>query len=99
VAALVAPRPIGWITTITRAGTVNLAPYSFFNLISGNPPMVMFSAQANKDSQANAEATGEFVYNMATWDLREIMNASSANFGSSESEPEKLGLRWWPRVT
>lgn len=94
--ALVAPRPIGWITTIAADGTVNLAPYSFFNLVSGNPPIVIFSAQANKDSQAHAEATGEFVYNMATWDLREEMNASSADFGRMESEPEKLGLEMLP---
>ena len=90
--ALVCPRPIGWITTLARDGTVNLAPYSFFNLISGYPPLVMFSAQENKHSQANAEATGEFVYNLATYDLREEMNASSAEFGVGESEPDKLGL-------
>ena len=94
--ALVAPRPIGWITTMAKDGTVNLAPYSFFNLISGYPPMVMFSAQADKHSQANAEATGEFVYNMATWALREEMNASSADFGAAESEPDKLGLEMIP---
>ena len=94
--ALVVPRPIGWITTLTPAGTVNLAPYSFFNLVSSGPPIVMFSSGPRKDSQSNAEATGEFVYNMATWDLREVMNASSADFGSSESEPEKLGLEMLP---
>jgi flavin reductase (DIM6/NTAB) family NADH-FMN oxidoreductase RutF len=90
--ALVCPRPIGWITTMTAAGGVNLAPYSFFNLISGYPPIVMFSSGPKKDSQTNAEETGEFVYNMATWELREVMNASSAEFGAAESEPEKLGL-------
>lgn len=90
--ALVAPRPIGWITTMDANGTVNLAPYSFFNLVSGYPPIVIFSAQENKHSQANAEATGEFVYNMATWDLREEMNASSADFTGGESEPDRLGL-------
>ena len=94
--ALVAPRPIGWITTVTKAGTVNLAPYSFFNLVSGYPPVVIFSSGPKKDSQTNAEETGEFVYNMATWDLREVMNASSADFGAAESEPEKLGLEMLP---
>ena len=94
--ALVCPRPIGWITTLTAAGGVNLAPYSFFNLVSGYPPMVMFSAQEDKHSQANAEATGEFVYNLATWELREVMNASSAEFGPAESEPEQLGLEMLP---
>lgn len=96
VTTLVLPRPIGWITTLTRAGTVNLAPYSFFNLVSGTPPFVMFSSGPRKDSQTNAEETGEFVYNMATWDLREVMNASSAEFDSGESEPGKLGLEMLP---
>jgi flavin reductase (DIM6/NTAB) family NADH-FMN oxidoreductase RutF len=96
VTALVVPRPIGWITTLTKAGTVNLAPYSFFNLVSGYPPWVMFSSGPKKDSQTNAEETGEFVYNMATWDLREVMNASSAEFGAAESEPDKLGLEMVP---
>ena len=94
--ALVCPRPIGWVTTLTRAGTVNLAPYSFFNLVSGYPPVVMFSSGPKKDSQTNAEDTGEFVYNMATWGLREVMNASSAEFGAGESEPDKLGLEMVP---
>jgi flavin reductase (DIM6/NTAB) family NADH-FMN oxidoreductase RutF len=90
--ALVCPRPIGWITTLTKAGTVNLAPYSFFNLVSGYPPVVIFSSGPRKDSQTNAEETGEFVYNMATWELREVMNASSAEFDQAVSEPDMLGL-------
>ena len=100
--ACVVPRPIGWITTVNADGLVNLAPFSFFNLLSYDPPFVMFSAGVHevdggkKDSVANAEATGEFVYNMATWDLREVMNASSATFASGESEPEKLGLEMIP---
>jgi flavin reductase (DIM6/NTAB) family NADH-FMN oxidoreductase RutF len=94
--ALVCPRPIGWVTTLTKQGGVNLAPYSFFNLVSGYPPIVIFSSGPKKDSQANAEDTGEFVYNMATFELREVMNASSADFGAAESEPEKLGLEMIP---
>jgi len=94
--ALVAPRPIGWITTLTRAGTVNLAPYSFFNLVSSNPPVVMFSSGPKKDSQTNAEESGEFVYNMATFELREVMNASSATFDQTVSEPAMLGLEMIP---
>src|SRR5437868_12303323 len=86
--ALVAPRPIGWITTVSKTGIVNLAPYSFFNLVSGYPPVVIFSSGPKKDSQTNAEDTGEFVYNMATWDLRKVMNASSADFAGHESAPE-----------
>ncbi len=96
--ALVVPRPIGWITTLNRAGTANLGPYSFFNLVSGYPPVVIFSSGPRKDSQTNAEETGEFVYNMATWELREVMNASSADFGAAESEPEKLGLEMVPSL-
>ena len=68
--ACVAPRPIGWMTTIDAAGRVNLAPFSFFNLLSYDPPFVLFSAGVHevdgerKDTVANVEATGEFVYNM-----------------------------------
>ena len=82
--ALVIPRPIGWISSIDRAGVVNLAPYSFFNGVAYRPPQVMFSATgpqrggAFKDTLANVEATREFVVNMATWELREAMNASAA---------------------
>ena len=96
--ACVVPRPIGWITSISADGLVNLAPFSFFNLLSYDPPFVMFSSGMHerdggrKDTVANVEATGEFVYNMATWELREMMNASSAEFGRTESEPDKLGL-------
>ena len=97
--ALVAPRPIGWITTLTPAGTVNLAPYSFFNLVSSGPPVVMFSSGSRKDSQSNAETGGEFVYNMATFALREVMNASSAVFDAAVSEPEMLGLEMIPSRT
>ena len=96
--ALVCPRPIGWITTLSKTGTVNLAPYSFFNLVSGYPPVVIFSSGPRKDSQTNAEDIGEFVYNLATWDLREEMNASSADFAGHESEPQHLGLEMIPSV-
>ena len=94
--ALVVPRPIGWISTVSRAGVVNLAPYSFFNLVSGTPPFVMFASKPRKDSQRNAEETGEFVCNMATYDLREVVNASSAEFGPAISEPERIGLEMAP---
>jgi len=90
--ALVVPRPIGWISTVSRAGVVNLAPYSFFNVVSGAPPFVMFASKPRKDSQRNAEETGEFVYNMATYALREAVNASSTEWGPAISEPERIGL-------
>jgi len=96
VTALVVPRPIGWISTISPDGVVNLAPYSFFNLISGYPPWVVFASAPRKHSQTNAEATGEFVFNLATWDLREPMNASSAEFPDGISEPETVGLEMVP---
>lgn len=78
VKAIVVPRPIGWISTIGRDGTVNLAPYSFFNLVAERPPYVMFSSSGRKDSQRNAEETGEFVCSLATYPLREAMNLTSA---------------------
>jgi flavin reductase (DIM6/NTAB) family NADH-FMN oxidoreductase RutF len=76
--ALVAPRPIGWVSTLSQDGARNLAPYSFFNAVSEHPPYLMFSSAGRKDSLRNAEATGEFVCSLATWELREGMNASSA---------------------
>lgn len=90
--ALVAPRPIGWISSINRQGQVNLAPYSFFNLVSAYPPFVMFASAPRKDSQKNAEETGEFVVNVATYALKEVMNASSGAYASGISEPAQLGI-------
>lgn len=75
--ALVAPRPIGWISTIGRDGVRNLSPYSFFNAFSTKPPIVGFSGSARKDSVRNAEETGSFVANLVSFDLRDAMNASS----------------------
>src|SRR5947207_4940904 len=78
--ACVVPRPIGWLTTISAGGVVNLAPFSFFNLLSYDPPFVLFSAGTHeedggkKDSVVNVETTGEFVYNMATWAPRGQMS-------------------------
>ena len=77
--ALVAPRPIGWISTLSPEGIANLAPYSYFNAMSQSPHYVVFGSGGRKDSIRNAEAAGEFAVNLATWELREQMNASSAN--------------------
>jgi flavin reductase (DIM6/NTAB) family NADH-FMN oxidoreductase RutF len=77
--ALVAPRPIGWISTLSPEGVANLAPYSYFNAMSQSPHYVVFGSGGRKDSIRNAEAAGEFAVNLATWELREQMNASSAN--------------------
>lgn len=90
--ALVAPRPIGWISTIGRDGAINLAPYSFFNLVSEHPPYVMFSSGSRKDSQRNAEETGEFVCSLATFELREAMNTTSATVPPDVDEFALAGL-------
>ena len=76
--ALVAPRPIGWISTISDEGILNLAPYSFFNAVAANPNYVMFSTVERKDSLKNIESNGEFTCSLSTWDTRNGMNVSSA---------------------
>ena len=94
--AIVAPRPIGWISSADRNGVPNLAPYSFFNAVSDSPHIVMFSSDGIKDSQRNVEETGEFICNIVTYDLREKMNASSASVGQDVSEFELAGLSMEP---
>ncbi|MEI8177736.1 flavin reductase family protein [Aestuariivirga sp.] len=84
--AIVAPRPIAWVSTLSPEGVANLAPYSFFNAFSQSPHYVAFGSGAGKDSMRNIEATGEFVVNLATFDLREQMNASSAHVAADEFE-------------
>lgn len=93
----VVPRPIGWISTLSRDGIPNLAPYSQFQNVTFDPPTVMFSANQTsagerKDSTVNAEQTGEFVWNMATYDLREAVNRSSEEFPPEVDEFEVCGL-------
>jgi flavin reductase (DIM6/NTAB) family NADH-FMN oxidoreductase RutF len=96
--AVVVPRPIGWVTTIDAEGRVNLAPFSFFNGVAEHPHMVLFAPNGRKsdgglkDSRANVEATGEFVCNLVTWDLREPMNATSGNHPSGTDEMRAAGL-------
>ena len=90
--ALVAPRPIGWISSLSADGIVNLAPYSFFNGISDSPPFVMFSSSGQKDSLVNIEATGEFVCSLATYELKDQMNATSAAVGPEIDEMALAGL-------
>ena len=84
--ALVTPRPIGWISTVSAKGELNLAPYSYFNAFSSNPPIIGFSSEGEKDSSTFAMETGEFVWSMATWDLRDEMNASAASLPRGQSE-------------
>ncbi len=90
--AIVAPRPIGWIGSRSAAGVGNLAPYSFFNLFNYRPPIVGFASIGYKDSVRNIEETGEFVWNLATRDLAERMNATSAGVGPEVEEMALAGL-------
>lgn len=90
--AIVAPRPIGWITSMSLRGEVNLAPYSFFNGINSRPNLVMFGSEGFKDSVAFIEETREFVCSLATWDLRNEMNATAAPMARGISEMERAGL-------
>ena len=108
--ALVAPRPIGWVTTLTESGMVNLAPYSYFQAVADNPDIVMFSAaselevhdgaisfgKGRKHSENNAVASGEFVCNLVTFELREGMNLTSAHLPDDESEVAHAGLEMAP---
>ena len=94
----VIPRPVGWVSTVSHEGIVNLAPFSMFNQLGYDPPIVMFSGSnrpgtgRRKDSVTNAEETGEFVVNMATWDLREAMNLTSASVPADVDEMALAGL-------
>jgi flavin reductase (DIM6/NTAB) family NADH-FMN oxidoreductase RutF len=90
--ALIAPRPIGWISTISAAGIPNLAPYSFFNILSENPAVVGFSSSGMKDSANNAQETGEFVCNIVTKADAAAMNQSSAIYPPGVNEFEMAGL-------
>lgn len=90
--AIVAPRPIGWITSMSAAGEINLAPYSFFNGVASRPAVVMFSSEGRKDSLTFIRETGEFVCNLATWDLRDAMNQSAAPMPRGVNEMAEVGL-------
>lgn len=91
------PRPIGWISTVSRGGIANLAPYSQWQNLTFDPPTVMFAANQStlggrKDTVVNAEETGWFVWNMATWDLREAVNISAMALGPEVDEFERSGV-------
>ena len=90
--ALVAPRPIGWISSRSRDGVLNLAPYSFFNAFNYTPPLVGFASVGYKDSVRNIEETGEFGWNLATRPLAEAMNQSCAAVGPEVDEFQLAGL-------
>jgi flavin reductase (DIM6/NTAB) family NADH-FMN oxidoreductase RutF len=90
--AIVAPRPIGWIGTKGRDGSYNLSPYSFFNIVSDRPKLVMFSSSGRKHSLRNAEETGVFTASLASRHLAQQMNASSAPVDYGVSEFDLAGL-------
>lgn len=104
--AIVAPRPIGWISTMSRAGELNLSPYSFFNLLSSPPtPIVVFSSEGRKDAVTFVEETGEFTCSLATYDMAQQMSLTSAplprgtsEFGHAGLETEESQLVKPPRV-
>ena len=94
--AIVAPRPIGWVSTLSVDGVRNLAPYSFFNLFAYRPPIIGFCSAGAKDSLRNVEARGEFVWNLATRDLAEAMNATSASVAADIDEFALAGVEAIP---
>lgn len=100
---LVTPRPIAWVTTLSPAGVVNLAPFSFFNVFGSNPPVVVFSPTnkrdgSKKDTLHNVEATGEFVVNVSVADLAEKVNLTSRELPPDQSEVDLAGLHTTPSV-
>jgi flavin reductase (DIM6/NTAB) family NADH-FMN oxidoreductase RutF len=90
--AIIAPRPIGWVSSRDGKGNVNLAPYSFFNGFCYHPPIIGFSSTSWKDSVANMQETGEFVWNLATMDLAQQMNATAAHVAHDVNEFVVAGL-------
>src|SRR6218665_2542879 len=94
--AIVGPRPIGWIASKDGQGVLNLAPYSFFNAFNYTPPIVGFASIGRKDSLRNIEASGEFVWNLATRELAEAMNATCAAVGPEVDEFALAGLATAP---
>ena len=96
--ALIAPRPVGWVSTISSSGAVNLAPYSFFNAFSSSPMILGFSSEGPKDSVSFARETGEFVWNLVSYDLRDKMNATSAPLPRGINEFQHAGLEASPSM-
>ena len=90
--ALIAPRPIGWVSTMSSEGALNLAPYSYFNAFGSRPPIIGFASEGWKDSCEFAAQTREFVWNLPTFALRDKMNASSASLPRGASEFTHAGL-------
>ena len=98
---LIVPRPIGWVGTLSADGTPNLAPYSFFNCVSGVPPTFVFAPgrSARRDTLANVREVGEFTLNIVTIEVAEAMNASAASVDADVDEFELAGVTAVPSVT
>ncbi len=94
--AIVVPRPIAWVTTLSTDGVVNLAPHSFYTVSCARPPIIQFTSVGRKDTLRNALDTGEFVVNLAYGPLLEAVNNSSAAFAADQSEPAQLGITMAP---
>lgn len=102
--ALVSPRPIAWVSSMSTDGVLNLAPFSFFNAVSERPQMIFFAPNGprptggEKDTLVNIEQTGEFVVNLCNYDLRDAMNQSSAHVGPEVDEFALAGLTPEPSI-
>lgn len=94
--SIIAPRPIGWISSVSNSGQVNLAPYSFFNLFNYQPPIIGFASTAWKDSVQNIQQTGEFCWNLVNRSLVNAMNQTSASVAPEVNEFELAGLAMQP---
>ncbi len=94
--AVVVPRPIAWVTSLSADGVVNLAPHSFYTVVCAKPPIVMFSSVGKKDTLRNVRATEQFVVNLATAPLIRQVNNSSARFAADESEASSLDIEMEP---
>jgi flavin reductase (DIM6/NTAB) family NADH-FMN oxidoreductase RutF len=94
--AVVVPRPIAWVTSLSEEGVVNLAPHSFYTVACANPPIVQFTSVGGKDTLRNVTATGEFVISLAHGPLIEDVNNTSAAFAWDQSEPAQLGITMEP---
>lgn len=97
--AVVVPRPIAWVSTVSGSGVVNLAPHSFYTVACARPPIVQFTSVRKKDTLRNVLETGEFVVNLASAPLLHEVNNSAARFAPEQSEPDELDITMEPSVT
>lgn len=96
--AVVVPRPIAWVSTVSADGVPNLAPHSFYSVACARPPIVLFTSVGEKDTLRNVRATGEFVVNLAPAALLDQVNDSSARFAPEADEADELGIGMEPSL-